>query len=82
MKTLKEYMNEAKQPDEEIIISSSSEIMDILDNLDKHYDSDAIRLVLEDVLESYINADNGISNGASIAVGDAVNNIYNKYIKS
>ena len=83
MKALKEYItNEAKQQaDDEIINSAAIEIIDILNNLDKSYDSDAIRLVLEDVLGAFINADNGISNNASIAVGDAVNNIYNEYIK-
>lgn len=82
MKGLKEYINEAKQqPDNEIIEATSGEIMDILSDLDKNYDSDAIRLVLENVLGAYINADNGISKDASIAAGDAVNNIYNEYIK-
>ena len=82
MKGLKDYINEAKkQADEEIINSTAIEIIDILNNLDKSYDSDAIRLVMEDVLGAFINADNEISNNASIAVGDAVNNIYNTYLK-
>lgn len=82
MKTLKEYVLEAKQqPDDEIINSTAIEIIDILNDLDKSYDANAIRLVMEDVLGAFINADNEISNDASIAVGDAVNNIYNTYLK-
>ena len=82
MKKITDFIIEAKKEvDNEVIETTFVEISDILNDLEKIYDAEAIRLVLERLFGAYINCDNGISKDASIAVGDAIHNIYNDYLK-
>ena len=80
MRSLNDIVNEAnKEFDEELAIAITDEITDIIDDIAKRNSPETIQRIIEDVLSRYICADGGVSNDISIAVGDAVNNVYKKY---
>ena len=80
MRSLNDIVNEAnKEFDEELAIAITDEITDIIDDIAKRNSPETIQRIIEDVLSRYICADDGVSNDTSIAVGDAVNNVYKKY---
>ncbi|MCH5167379.1 MAG: hypothetical protein J1F35_05740 [Erysipelotrichales bacterium] len=82
MKTLADFVNEKQnEVDEEIVINITNEITDIIDDIAKRHSPETIQQIIEDVLARYITADPGVSNDTSIAVGDAVLNIYDEYLK-
>lgn len=80
MRSLNDIVNEVnKELDEELAIAITDEITDIIDDIAKRNSPETIQRIIEDVLSRYICADDGVSNDTSIAVGDAVNNVYKKY---
>lgn len=82
MRSLNDYINETENGvDEEIAINITNEITDIIDDIAKRHSPETIQQIIKDVLARYICADEGVSNATSIAVGDAVLNIYDEYLK-
>ena len=80
--SIDKYINEKQnEVDEEIVINITNEITDIIDDIAKRHSPETIQQIIKDVLARYICADEGVSNDTSIAVGDAVLNIYNEYLK-
>lgn len=80
MKSIKDFIVEKKEFDEEIAINITNEITDIIDDISKTSSPGTIQQIIENILSRYINCEDGVSKDASIAVGDAVLNIYEKYI--